>query len=387
MGPVHTAVVMSLPVRVIQAVRPSASPGVVAGAAMVAAVFAATPFLLPDVADRLEVPVGTTGLLSTAQVASFALASFLAGRLVRPRRRYHYGAILLVALSCVASAFAPTFPLLVATRVAAGAGLGTLTWIAWADATRFTKGIGEVAAIGPISAAVASPGIAWLIERGGFPWVYAGLAALALVTLAFRVDFAELPRIGRTVSRSRSNRLLLGALLLMTLGGSSVFVFAGATGTDYVGLDPVGVAWALSINALAGVAGTRVAAMPGKAGIWLLGAVIPALAVGNLDSSAVFFAGMAVWGFSFWVVLPAAFRLLAEKSLVANERIGDAQAVMAIGRVFGPVLGGLAIAGNDYGRLSLVGASIMFVAAAIIAGIEFGRRTGFGAPDAAGHPT
>ncbi len=94
---------MSIPARVFSAVRPQASAGVIASAAVVAAVFAATPFLLPDVSDRLHVPLGVTGALSTAQVASFALASFLAGRLLKPRRRLHYGGLILIAVSCVAS--------------------------------------------------------------------------------------------------------------------------------------------------------------------------------------------------------------------------------------------------------------------------------------------
>jgi DHA1 family inner membrane transport protein len=284
---------MALPLRVIQSIRPQASPGVIAGAALVAAVFATTPFLVPDVSSRLEVPLGATGILSTAQVASFAVASFVAGRFFRPRRRFHYGGIALLAVSCITSALVPTFGLLVATRAVAGIGLGTLTWIAWADATRFPRGIGEVAAIAPITAAVTSPMIAWLIARGGYQWAFVALAVLALATLGFKVDFADLPRIGRTVSRSRSNRLLLIALLLLTVGGSGVFVFAAATGIAFVGLSPVNVAWALSINALAGVLGTRLNARPRTAGLWLLGAAVSALALGNVAHPLAYFAAMA----------------------------------------------------------------------------------------------
>jgi DHA1 family inner membrane transport protein len=369
---------MALPLRVIQSIRPQASPGVIAGAALVAAVFATTPFLVPDVSSRLEVPLGATGILSTAQVASFAVASFVAGRFFRPRRRFHYGGIALLAVSCITSALVPTFGLLVATRAVAGIGLGTLTWIAWADATRVPRGIGDVAAIAPITAAVTSPMIAWLIARGGYQWAFVALAVLALATLGFKVDFADLPRIGRTVSRSRSNRLLLIALLLLTVGGSGVFVFAAATGIAFVGLSPVNVAWALSINALAGVLGTRLNARPRTAGLWLLGAAVSALALGNVAHPLAYFAAMALWGFCFWVVIPAAFNLLAEKSLAVTERIGDAQALMAVGRVFGPVIGGAAIVGERYGRLSAVGAAFMFIAAAIIGGIEIGRARGVG---------
>ena len=79
-----TARRMTLPARLIQSVRPQAFPGVMAGAAVVAATFGATPFLLPEISARLSIDIGLTGLLSTAQVGSFGLASFFAGRLLRP---------------------------------------------------------------------------------------------------------------------------------------------------------------------------------------------------------------------------------------------------------------------------------------------------------------
>lgn len=354
--------------------RPQASPGVVAGAALVAAVFAATPFLLPDVADRLDVPLGATGLMSTAQVAGFAVASFLAGRLFRPRRRLHYGGILLIAVACLGSAVVTDFGLLVATRVLAGVGMGTLTWIAWADATRHSRGLGEVAAIAPITAALASPILGWLTERGGYRWVFATLAIAAALTVLFKVDFGDLPRVGRNVSGSRSNRLLLVSLFLLTLGGSSVFVFAGAIGTGLVGLSPVNVAWALSLNAIAGVAGTRVTARTGRVGLSLLGAAGSALTLGILGAPLAYVIAMTVWGFSFWVFVPGVVKLLADMSLTPAERVGDAQALMAVGRVFGPIVGGIAIAGANYQRLSIVGASIMFSAAALTIAVELGRR-------------
>lgn len=344
-----------------------------AGAALVACIFAATPFLLPDVSDRLRVPLGATGLLSTAQVASFAIASFLSGRLFRPRRRLHYGGILLISLACAASSLATTFGFLMATRVVAGIGMGTLTWIAWADATRFSRGLGEVAAVAPITAAIASPVLGWLTERGGYPWVFASLAIAGIVALLFQVDFGDLPKIGRQVSGSRSNRLLLVSLALLTLGGSAVFVFVGAIGTGLVGLSPVNVSWALSLNAIAGVAGTRVKARTGKAGFWLLGAVGAAFTLGTVGTPVVYVVAIIVWGFSYWVFVPAIIKLLAKKSLTPSERVGDAQALMAAGRIFGPIVGGIAIAGNNYQRLSITGASIMFAAAAIAIGVEWGR--------------
>ena len=341
---------------------------------MVAAVFAATPFLLPDVSARLDITLGLTGALSTAQVASFALASFLAGRLFKPRRRLHYGSLALIAISCGASALVTSFPILVSTRVASGIGMGILTWIAWADATRFSKGLGQVAAVAPITAAIASPIIGWLIGRGGYPWVFATLGLIAAIAMVFKVDFGDLPRIGRKMSSSKTNRVLLFAMLLLSLGGSAVFIFAAAVGEAVVGLSPVTIAFALSLNALAGVAGTRFNARRGKAGLWLAGAAFAALALGNLAEPIWFFVAMFVWGFSYWMVVPAVFRLLAARSLTPSERIGDAQALMAVGRVFGPVLGGVAVAGGDFSRLSGTGSIVMFCAAGIVFVVEAARR-------------
>lgn len=371
---------MSLPTRVIQSVRPQASPGVIAAAAVVAATFAATPFLLPDVAERLGVDIGSTGLLSTAQVGSFALASFLSGRVLRPRKRLHFGSLGLVGVATIGSALSPNLAVLLLTRLLAGFGLGMITWIAWADATRFTRGIGDVAAVAPVTATIASPPLGWLTEAGGYPLVFGALAVLAFLAMLAPVDFGELPRIGRTVSPSRSNRLLLVALLVLSLGGSSVFIFTGAAAKDVHGMTPSAVAWALSINAITGVVATRRTARPGRAGWWLGGTAISALLVGTISSPVVFFAALALWGFSFWMAVPAVFALLARKSLVPNERVGDAQAAMATGRVFGPVMGGLALGAGSFGRLSAIGAGVIVLGALTVGIIEAYRsREGSGA--------
>lgn len=365
---------MTLPARVFQAVKPEASPGVLAGAAVVAAIFAATPFLLPDVAARMDVPIGVTGLLSTAQVGSFSIAAFLAGRLFRPRRRYHYAALLLAALSGLLSALAPNFTVLVGARVIAGLGMGTLTWISWADATRFPRGIGDVAAIGPVTAAIASPILGWLVSHGGYSWVYAALGAVALAAFFLPVDFGDLPRVGRQVSGSRSNRLLLGSLVALTAGGSAVFIFSGATAETVQGLSPIAVSAAYSINAIAGVVATRFQANPGLAALWLSGTALSALAIGLLSNQVVFFVIMAFWGFAFWMGVPAIFRLLAERSLRPNERVGDAQALMALGRVGGPLIGGAALGIGGFGALSAIGAGVVALGCAGVGVVEAYRR-------------
>ncbi|MGB7860501.1 MAG: MFS transporter [Acidimicrobiia bacterium] len=364
---------MTLPTRVIQSVRPQASLGVMAGAAVVAATFAATPFLLPDVADRLSLDIGSTGLLSTAQVGSFAVATFLAGRLFRPRRRLHYGSLVIVAIATLGSALVTSFTFLLATRAIAGLGLGTITWIAWADATRFPRGMGDVAAVAPVTATLASPVIGWLIEVGGYPLVFGTLSGLAVLAMLVPVDFGDLPRIGRRVSGSKSNRVLLIGLLVLSVGGSSVFVFTGATAQAVQGMSPVTLAWALSLNAMAGVLATRRTARRGTAGAWLGATALSAIVVGVVASPVTFFIALAVWGFAFWMAVPAILKMLADKSLNPSERMGDAQASMAMGRVLGPIMGGLALGAGQFTRLSIVGASVMVGAGLLVGIVEWHR--------------
>jgi predicted MFS family arabinose efflux permease len=348
-----------------------------AGAAVVAAVFAATPLLLPDVSTGLNVPLGTTGMLSAAQVGSFALASLVAGRLYRPRRRFHYGSLGLVAVASIGSALAPNFVVLMASRVLAGVGLGTLTWIAWADATRFARGMGDVAAVAPLTATLASPPLGWITEHLGFRWVFASMAVVALLAMLLSVDFGELPRVGRSVSASLSNRFLLLGLMALTLGGSSVFVFTGAAAQELHGLTPGSVAWAFSMNAIAGVAATRRHARAGSAWAWLVATSASALLVGITRSGLIFFFALTIWGFAFWMAVPAIFRLIEKKALTPVERVGDAQAIMAVGRVFGPLVGGVALAGGEFGRLSITGGAVVLLAAAIVAVVELGRARGW----------
>jgi DHA1 family inner membrane transport protein len=248
--------------------------------------------------------------------------------------------------------------------------MGTLTWIAWADATRFPHGFGEVAAVGPITATIVSPLLGWLIGWGGYPVVYGSLALVAAAALWFPVDFAYLPVVGRRVSDSRTNRLLLVAMFFLTTFGSAVFIFAGATAKALLGLSPLTVSLALSLNALTGVAATRFRARPRTAGAWLLGTAAGAYAVGTLPSITAFFLAMGLWGFAFWMGVPALFRLLAERSWTPSERVGDAQGMMALGRVFGPLIGGAAVGAGRYGRLSLVGALGLAFSSATVAAVE-----------------
>ena len=93
---------------------------------------------------------------------------------------------------------------------------------------------------------------------------------------------------------------------------------------------------------------------------------------GGVATNAVLFAAaFTLWGFAFWMALPSAFQVLAERSANPADRAGDAQAIMAAGRVVGPLLGGFVF--DQYGgpTLGIVGGGLMFAAAVTV----FATRT------------
>ena len=71
--------------------------------------------------------------------------------------------------------------------------------------------------------------------------------------------------------------------------------------------------------------------------------------------------------------VPATFALLAARSRFPEERAGDAQAVMAVGRVFGPLLGGALLASGSTTSLALVSAGVLVGAAAMLLYIDRDR--------------
>ncbi len=361
---------MFAPLRTYTAYRPKLSPIVLAALGVVTTVFSATPFLVPTISSELGVSLGTAGSVSTAQVGGFALASFIAGRWLRTGHKLLMLGGVLVVVANVASALVPGFEAVVATRFVAGLGMGTMTWVGWAQGSRVERGFAEVAAVGPLIATISSPVISMLAQSGGYRLVYWALAAVSAAALFAPGSLASSPPVGRRVSGSRSNRVLLGALLLLTLSGSALFVFCAAAGAR-AGLSPLVVSLAFSANSLTGLAATR--RHSNKPGLWLGVTAFSALLTGAVASPVAFLVGMSVWGFGFWMAVPGVMKMLAARSLRPDERMGDAQSLMAVGRVVGPGLGGLILGADRFVGLSAFSSSVM-AASAVTVGAVSRRR-------------
>ncbi len=364
---------MFAPVRALLGPRSKASPGVLAAAGAVALAFAATPFLVPEIAAELDVRLGTAGLLSAFQVGGFAATTFLAGRLLRPQASIHKIGLVATGIAHLLCVVAPEFWMVLVLQLLAGIGMGFLTWLSWSEATRHRRGLADVAAVAPLVAAFSSPLLSWLAGLGSYRVVFGLVGGVTLLIALIPTHYGELPAIGRNVSDSKTNRILLGALFLLMLSGSAVFVFAAAAGREVAGLSPVVVSIAFSLNALVGVIATRFTAKPGTAWLWLAATGLGALGVGLIGSPIVYIVAMIGWGFVFWMGVPAVFLLLADRSLSPAERVGDAQSLMALGRVIGPIVGGIVLGAGAFDRLSTVGAVGLVTGALVVGGVELAR--------------
>lgn len=337
----------------------------------VSLLFGATPFLIPEVARRYGVTLGAAGLISVSQVSAFAFTTFLAGRWWRPTRSKLVIAAAVGSVFDAASALTGWFPLLLGFRFWAGAAAGVFTWLAWSAAMRDISSMRDVAAIGPITVLFGAPVLAWIASVGGDQALYWLLAVSVLPVMVMRADFTgEPPRQRRRMSPSRSNVVLLIALGILTLAGSSLFVFVGALASVEVGMGAVASSLGFSVNAVAGLVAARWRRRSPHAWPWLAVVAVSAGSLVAFPHPMVFYAGMFWWGFAFWRAVPRVLVAVAEWSLVAEERVGDAQSIMAIGRAIGPGVGGLLLGAGAFGPLGIFTAVGLGLSAVLVAGVE-----------------
>jgi DHA1 family inner membrane transport protein len=364
------------PVRLLLAARVSVSPALLVGIASSTAVFAATPFLLPAVADEYDVGVGAAGWISTTQLAGFVVASWVGGRFLKPVRRVFVVGALFGVVANLASALAPTFGVLVSARFLSGVSLGLAAWIAWQAAFGDEDKVSDVAVVGPLVGIVVSPLIASVIEWVGLDWLFVILAVVAGLPLLFARRVAAVDRLRPHRTRhaaTRAARAILVALMLITLGGSSVFVYGATIARDLDGMTPLAVSLVYSANAAASIPAARWTGRRGTAGVWFSVTALCALTIGAVRSGIAFSVALVTWGFVFFMGVPAAFALLAARSRFPQERAGDAQAVMALGRVFGPMLGGALISAGSAGTLGGVAAGVMLAGAGLLVYVDRDR--------------
>ncbi|MDX2379580.1 MAG: hypothetical protein QNM02_07465 [Acidimicrobiia bacterium] len=357
---------MQAPLRLLLALRPTVAPALLVAVAASTVVFASTPFILPAVADEYGVSTGRAGLISATQLGGFVAASWIGGRFLKPVRSVFIAGTLLGVLANLASAIAPTFEVLAAIRLLSGISLGLAAWFAWQDAFGDDGKVGDVAVVGPLVGMVVAPTVAALIETIGVNGVFAVLGVVSAAPLVFvsGVGSHDELRPHRTRhAATMAARAILLALAIVTVGGSSVFVYGVAIGTEANGMTALTVSLIYSANAIAAIPAAKWYGPRGPAGIWFVCTAVCAFSIAGVRNPIVFSVALVAWGFVFFMGVPAAFGLLAARSNFPEERAGDAQAVMALGRVFGPLLGGVFIGAGAYIGLAFTSAAILMVAA------------------------
>jgi predicted MFS family arabinose efflux permease len=308
--------------------------------------------LIPLVADRYGVSLGTAGLISAAQVTGFALTTFVAGRWWQPSRSKLVAAALIGAAFDAASALSGSFALLLVFRLVAGAGAGVFTWLAWADAMRDQASMRRISGVGPVTVLLGAPVLAWIGSIGGAEGLYWAIAVTPLPVIFLRpaLGLSAVPA-RRGMSPSRSNLVLLVALGVMTMASSALFVFIGGFATSKIGMGAVAVSLGFSVNAGAGLVAARWRRRPRFAWPWMLGITASASLLIMIENPVAYYVGMFGWGFAFWMAVPRVLTEVAEWSLAPDERVGDAQSIMAVGRAIGPVAGAVLVGAGTFGPL------------------------------------
>ena len=360
---------MQIPLRLLVLLRPSVSAGILLAVGFSTFVLGATPFLFDLVSDHYGIGLSMASLIGVCQLGGFVLGSWGSGRWLTPRRRIFILALAIAVASNLISAALPAFPILVALRFASGVSLGLISWFAWVQVFGDDQGMGDIAVMGPMAGIISSPLIAVFAQGGGAAAVFALLGTLAVVPLLFNRGSGASDRVVKPTQRSSPvpiARIILICLGLFTLGGSAVFQFAVVLGADRLNIAVSTTALVFSANAVASIPAAR---WPGRRGIpgpWMVLTGCCALAMTTAPNVVVFGAAITLWGFAFWMGIPGVFKVLAERSANPADRAGDAQAIMAAGRVVGPFVGGALIDGFGATALGVVGGGMMMTSGAVV---------------------
>jgi len=360
------------PTRIYLSLRHHADAGLVAAVAASTLLFAATPFLLPEIASEYDVQLGIAGLVSTAQVGTFAVVVFVAGRTLRTRRRYLIVAALIASAANLFSTISPTFSVLVASRMLAGGAAGIMVWLGWAKAMRVGASLRNVASTGPAAVFLGAPVIGWFASSYGIDAVFIFLAVMALPAAFLPVEFAGFKPKRSHAGVSRSNVVLIVALGFVTMAGSAMFVYTASLGRD-IGMGATAISLTFSANALAGFIGANLKGK-GSAAPWIAVIAVCVATVGVVPEAAVFVGGLTLWGLAFWITTPRVMLSIADWSPAPEDRVGDAQSAMAVGRAIGPAIGGLVLVSGSFSTLAIWSVGGLLLSAVMVVLVDSYRR-------------
>ncbi|MFE7190450.1 MFS transporter [Kitasatospora sp. NPDC057595] len=356
---------------------------------------------LPELAADLGVPTATAGQAVTVFAASYALLSpvlaTLAARL--PRRRLLVGALVGLALANLASALAPDFAVLLASRVAAAAAAAAFTPNAGAVAAflvrpqRRARALAVVVGGLTVATALGVPLGGLAGQWTGWRWALGAVAGLALLVAgAVAVLLPYLPGDPRVPLRERLavlRRPAVRAILPLTVLGmaAAYTVYAySVPALAAVGLTARDTAWALGLYGVGAILGNLAAGLATDrlGGVRVLTAGYVVMAAGLAGLGALAATGthapalvgllMVAWGAGSWCQTPPQqHRLIAAAPGEAPLVVALNSSAIYIGIGTGTLIGGLT-AGPGATTMYVVAAGLALLALAYLS-LTAGERT------------
>ncbi|MFE6779956.1 MFS transporter [Streptomyces sp. NPDC057702] len=326
---------------------------------------------LPDMADALRVSTATAGQSITVFAAAYAVLSPVLATLTAPlsRRALLVGALIVLGLANLGSALAPTFPVLLLSRVLAAAGAAAYTPGAGAVSAALVRpelrarslavvvgGLTVATALGVPLGQVVSELLGWRTALG----LVGGLCLVVAACVAGIMPY--LPGGPRVPLRTRLGVLrrpaVASVLPLTVLGmGASYTVYAySVEALDAVGVPDARHVWLLFLYGLGAVVGTFLSGFGtdrwGSTRVLGVGYLVMALSLGAfgwlaaVDASPLAVVGVVVagWGASTWCQTPAQqHRLIALAPREAPLVVSLNSSCIYLGIGLGTLLGGTAL--------------------------------------------
>ncbi|MBF8192187.1 MFS transporter [Nonomuraea sp. K274] len=329
-----------------------------------------TAGLLPPISSDLGISASAAGQLMTVFALAYAVLSpLLAAVTARlPRRRLLLLALGVFVLGNTLTALAPTYPLVMASRVvaAAGAAMFTPTSSAVANALSGPERRGRALALVmgglTVSSAIGVPLGTWLGTAAGWRatlWLVVGLGVAGFAGVAAMVPEVRTPLPGRLGDRFAplGDRRVLAVLvtqLLMFAGAFSAYTYIGSL----IDLPLPAVLWAWGIGGIVGnqlggrltdAYGPRMMVIIGMAASTVFLALIP-LANVALPVALVW---AFLWGALGWLIAPAQqFRTVAAVPGNVPIGLGLLSSAQYIGLFVAGLAGGAAL--DWYGRTGVI---------------------------------
>lgn len=354
--------------------------------------------MLPELAGGLAVGIPDAGLLITFGAIALCIGSPLSAWLTGSfdRRALLTATALVIAVTNLASAFAPDYATLLTVRL-----------VMLAVAALFTpQAAGAVALLAPssrrgstmsyvflgwsLAMALGLPAVAAIAGYVGWRAAYGFIGAIALASAALL--WWRLPRglrgepvdLAMWLALAR-NPLVMVLLLITTLqmGGQFIILtFIGPLLALFIAAGPQDIALIFFLYGVAGFAGNVIASrMVDSVGAYRTSLLFTMLVVIGLagwtlgaGSYLAVALAMAVWGLGFAASNSMQqVRLSAAAPAATGASVSLNTSVLYIGQAWGSAVGGLLYVHGLYGAIGFAGCGVLAVALALVAGT---RRSG-----------